>query len=70
MSVRRSLRGQGIGKLVLAELERRASSLGYDNTVLETTTSWHDAVGFYKSHGYAETGRADGDTHFIKKLST
>lgn len=70
MSVSRELRGLGIGKAILRHLEEIAKIRGYHTIVLETTDTWDDAIGFYKSQGYAITNHADGDAHFIKQLAT
>jgi putative acetyltransferase len=46
-------RGRGIGKLVLAELEREARSLGARRLVLETGTRQPEALAMYRSAGFA-----------------
>ncbi|MCI2958933.1 GNAT family N-acetyltransferase [Agromyces atrinae] len=47
-------RGRGYGRLLLAELERRARSLGGEFVVLDTNESLAAAGGLYRSTGYAE----------------
>ena len=45
-------RGQGLGRLVLAELEERARGLGYAGIVLETGDRQPESVGLYVSAGF------------------
>lgn len=46
--------GQGVGSVVLAALEAKAKSLGYDEIRLETRRVNTAAVGFYLRAGYRE----------------
>ena len=64
MSVRSDVRRKGVGGAVLTELIGHARRLCYREVVLETTSSWADAVAFYLRHGFAVVERKDGDTHF------
>jgi ribosomal protein S18 acetylase RimI-like enzyme len=48
------LRGRGFGRLLLAELERRARVLGATSLVLDTNASLEAAAGLYRSSGYVE----------------
>jgi len=48
------LRGRGFGRLLLAELERRAGELGATELVLDTNASLEAAGGLYRSSGYRE----------------
>jgi GNAT superfamily N-acetyltransferase len=52
MFVRRHVRGRGLGRLVLAELERAAVAAGVDWIVLETGDRQPEAVRLYRSSGY------------------
>jgi len=70
MSVARSRRRQGIGRLLLDELCRRARALGYRALVLETTATWHDAIAFYTRNGFRATGASEGDIHFALVLTS
>ena len=45
-------RGQGLGKKLLAELERRAAAFGASEVVLDTNDSLEAAGGLYRSTGY------------------
>ena len=64
MSVARSRRRQGIGRLLLDELCRQARALGCRTVVLETTADWQDAIAFYLRCGFRASGFSEGDIHF------
>ncbi len=72
MSVDRSVRRAGLGRLVLDELVATARSWGIDRIVLETTSTWTDVVAFYRRCGFRVTHRAEGefgeDTWFERRL--
>ncbi|MDY0890724.1 GNAT family N-acetyltransferase [Frigoribacterium sp. CFBP9030] len=51
--VRPVARGRGLGRLVLAELERRAIDLGAEQLVLDTNDSLEAAGGLYRAAGYS-----------------
>ena len=70
MSVRQDLRGQGVGRRLLAELTTLARRAGYHTLVLETTSTWTDAVRFYAHNGFTVT-HVDPDaaeTHMARSL--
>ena len=48
------LRGRGFGRLLLEELERRATGLGATELVLDTNAILEAAGGLYRSSGYEE----------------
>lgn len=50
--VRPLARGRGIGRRMLARLERRALALGATEFVLDTNASLEAAAGLYRSSGY------------------
>lgn len=52
MYVREALRGQGLARAVLAELERTALAAGADWMVLETGNRQPEAIALYQSSGY------------------
>jgi GNAT superfamily N-acetyltransferase len=52
MYVRPEARGRGLGRLVLAELEARARTLGYRELLLETGIRQTEAIGLYEAAGY------------------
>ena len=45
-------RGRGLSRLVLAELERRAATMGYRTARLETGTRQPEAIALYEGSGY------------------
>ena len=45
-------RGRGLSRLVLNELERRATALGWERLILETGVLQPEAIGLYLSAGY------------------
>ena len=52
--LRPSVQGRGLGRALLAELERRAVLLGASELVLDTNASLEAAGGLYRSSGYAD----------------
>jgi ribosomal protein S18 acetylase RimI-like enzyme len=50
-------RRQGVGREVMAELERRAQRRGFRQIVLDTATNQPEAMAFYSALGYSEVGR-------------
>lgn len=52
MYVRLTARGLGLGRAVLAELERRLAAAGVQRVVLETGTMQPEAIALYTSAGY------------------
>lgn len=54
MFVREDQRRSGHAQAILSELEKWATELGYQRTVLETARSMGPAVGFYQNEGYHE----------------
>lgn len=69
MSVRQDLRGQGIGRQMLAALLAAARAQGARQVVLETTSTWRDAVVFYLRNGFRIVGVHDGETHMRLDLT-
>jgi putative acetyltransferase len=63
MSVRADLRGQGIGRRMLDALVERARQQACSLLVLETTSTWTDAVRFYTRYGFQIIEERDGETH-------
>jgi len=49
-----SLRGLGLGRRLLAALERAAEGLGCFVVRLETNSALHQAIQLYKNSGYEE----------------
>jgi GNAT superfamily N-acetyltransferase len=50
-------RGTGLGRRMLAELERHAAELGYERVVLDTNGTLDEALALYGSAGYEPTAR-------------
>ncbi len=69
MSVAKLARRQGVGSCLLAALLAAARVHGYRQVVLETTSTWTDAISFYRRHGFRVLGAQDGDTHFVIDLA-
>jgi ribosomal protein S18 acetylase RimI-like enzyme len=64
------LRGRGIGKALLAELERRATEFGASEVVLDTNAALVEAGGLYRSSGYTEVPPYNDNpnaTHWYRK---
>lgn len=57
MWVAPAYRGAGLGRALLAELERRAGALGYARVVLDTNATLTEAIAMYTRAGYAATER-------------
>ena len=61
MSVERTMRGQGIGRQIVEELVETARAWSCTEVVLETSSTWTDAVQFYMASGFTITGVEPGD---------
>ena len=55
-AVRPSMQGAGVGSLLLAEAERRASALGFSHIEMNVLTARPDVIAFYERRGYEDTG--------------
>ena len=55
MFVREEFRGKGVAKEVLAELERWAKELGFEQCILETGNMLTNAIKLYETSGYERT---------------
>ena len=52
MYVDPTIRGKGVGAMILTELENWARELNYSSIILETGTEQPDAVGLYEKMGF------------------
>lgn len=52
-----AVRRQGVGRALMDALEQRAAELGFAELHLDTTVEQPEAIAFYESLGYRETGR-------------
>ncbi|HRF48963.1 MAG TPA: GNAT family N-acetyltransferase [Anaerolineales bacterium] len=68
MSVARSVRRCGVGRRVAQALLAEARCRGLRRIVLETTSTWADAITFYRGLGFTVTHHAGGDTYFVLEV--
>lgn len=57
MRTQPDMQGQGLGGIMIRELEQRARQLGYIHLHLETSTLQIGAHKFYRKYGFREVGR-------------
>jgi GNAT superfamily N-acetyltransferase len=69
MSVDRSLRRQGVGRMILQTLVEYARQIGLRQVTLETTATWADVIAFYLNFGFHITHEQDGDIYFALDLT-
>ena len=55
-AVRPGLQGKGVGSELLAEAERRATTLGLGHVEMTVLSARTELLAFYRRRGYAETG--------------
>jgi ribosomal protein S18 acetylase RimI-like enzyme len=74
MWVAPAVRGLGVGRRLLAELEAYAASHGSDAVRLDTNAALTEAIGLYRSAGYTEIPRFNDELYahhwFEKRVST
>ena len=68
MSVGSSHRRRGIGRALVAHLLGLARARGARRVLVETNDDWHDAIRLYRSCGFVEQARADGEVHLAFDL--
>ena len=68
MWIQKDLRRSGIGTRIIQHLLSQARLKNYSRVVLETTSTWSDAISFYQKHGFEILEYRDGDIHFQKNL--
>jgi ribosomal protein S18 acetylase RimI-like enzyme len=70
-----ALRRQGLGRLLMSELETRAVAAGFEEAHLDTASNQPEAIAFYRALGYEEVGTEsqpgwDWDlVFFLKRLA-
>jgi DNA-binding MarR family transcriptional regulator len=73
MWISRSVRGLGVGRRLLAELESHARARGVTEIRLETNRSLNEAIALYRSSGYEECAPFNDEVHsqhwFTKPLA-
>jgi DNA-binding MarR family transcriptional regulator/ribosomal protein S18 acetylase RimI-like enzyme len=73
MWVAESARGLGLGRRLLAALEKEARALGFGTLRLETNRTLAEAIALYRSAGYAEVSAFNADPYahhwFEKRLA-
>lgn len=68
--IRPAARGTGLGRSLLAELERRAAALGASDIVLDTNARLEAAQSLYRSSGYDDVEPYNDNpnaTHWFRK---
>ena len=68
MSVKRTLRRQGIGRALVAHLIQLAGRSDIHRLLVETNLDWYDAIGLYQSNGFAEYDRDEVSTYMCMDL--
>jgi ribosomal protein S18 acetylase RimI-like enzyme len=63
MSVAKEFRRHGMGSQILQTLIEIAKQQGFQQVVLEATSSWNSVVAFYLSHGFCISHQKEGDTY-------
>lgn len=69
MSVASRARRRGVASTVLKSLIEKAKATGCRQIVLETNTTWENAIEFYRHHGFILDHEADGESHFFLDLN-
>jgi ribosomal protein S18 acetylase RimI-like enzyme len=68
MSVAPHFRRRGIGHRIIDQLILIGRERGFQEVILETTTSWQAIINFYMAYGFKITHHLDGDTYFSLNL--
>lgn len=63
MSVKRDMRGMGLGSRLLESLIVYARETGLREIILETTAAWKEVIAFYQAHGFQFSHELDGDVY-------
>lgn len=65
VSVARSHRRMGIGRLITKHLIQEAYRFHFKQIVVETNEDWFDAIRLYHRCGFTEYDRHDGEVHMM-----
>jgi putative acetyltransferase len=57
MYLKPSVRGRGLGRMLLERMLRKARELGFEEIWLETTSRFQDAIRLYESYGFVSVNR-------------
>lgn len=69
ISVSDDHRRQGLGRLIVEELVRRASDRGFDQVLVSTDTPWTDAIALYESCGFTPIYNDPEETHLLRTVT-
>lgn len=74
MSVASDMQRQGIGTRILERLCQEAIDLGFQQIILETTSTWYEVIEFYSRFGFRishrQEGNSGGEVHFVLDLTS
>jgi GNAT superfamily N-acetyltransferase len=68
MSVKTENRRQGLGQLILHQLQDAAQQRQFNKIVLETTQTWTEVAAFYQANGFQISHHQGSDAHFEKNI--
>lgn len=68
MSVAADMRRRGIARCILSQLIELARNKGFNQIILETTSTWTGVIEFYLRCGFHITHYKDGDVYFALEL--
>jgi ribosomal protein S18 acetylase RimI-like enzyme len=68
VSVRRGLRGQGVGRALVEHLLNVAQAAGLRRVWMETNVGWESAIRLYKACGFREYDRVGGLVFLERKI--
>lgn len=70
ISVSDDHRRQGLGRLIVDELVRKAAGRGATNVLVSTDTPWTDAVALYRSCGFKPIHQDDEEIHLLLAIES
>lgn len=69
ISVSGEHRRKGLGRLVVDDLVRRATELGFGRVLVSTDTPWTDAIALYRSCGFTPVHTDTEETHLLRRTA-